>query len=166
MKNVLTSPSGMKATGVGPKIILVTLPFVAAGIVLHTYLPEYSRFSSVYPAVLIRTGMALTGVGASFYLAAMVQFIQGFASGKLLTSGAFGLSRNPIYASWIVFLLPGISLIFNNWWFLCSAVAMMLAFQKYIRYEEQILQEVFGKRYVEYSRRVGRIGFFPVSLFV
>jgi hypothetical protein len=83
MKNVLTSPSGMKATGVGPKIILVTLPFVAAGIVLHTYLPEYSRFSSVYPAVLIRTGMALTGVGASFYLAAMVQFLQDLPPANL-----------------------------------------------------------------------------------
>ena len=166
MKNVLTSPSGMKATGVGPKIILVTLPFVAAGIVLHTYLPEYARYSSVYPAVLVRIGMALTGLGAAFFLVAMLQFIQGFASGKLITGGVFGFSRNPIYASWIVFLLPGISLIFNNCWFLCSAVAMLLAFQKYIRYEEQILREVFGKSYQEYSNRVGRIGFFPGSQFV
>lgn len=74
----------------------------------------------------------------------------------LVTSGAFGLSRNPVYLGAATFLV-GVGLATGNWWtvlmaFLAGLVVDKLAIER----EEKALAERYGKRYRDYARRVRR----------
>jgi protein-S-isoprenylcysteine O-methyltransferase Ste14 len=74
----------------------------------------------------------------------------------LLTGGAFGVSRNPLYLG-NTLLLVGISLITGNVWTLLMAVVAALLTQKLvIEREERVLAQQFGKKYRDYAKRVRR----------
>ena len=77
-------------------------------------------------------------------------------STKLVTSGPFRLSRNPIYVGNVLLLLA-LALIFANAWFILFALLTALCIQKFaVEREEQHLLAVFGAEYETYCRRVRR----------
>ena len=77
-------------------------------------------------------------------------------STQVFKDGPFRISRNPIYLA-MVFLLIGIGLTFNSFWFLYSGVviAIMLHYGVIIP-EENYLEKEFGKDYLEYKKSVRR----------
>ena len=77
-------------------------------------------------------------------------------STQVFKDGPFQISRNPIYLA-MVFLLIGIGLTFNSFWFLYSGVviAIMLHYGVIIP-EENYLEKEFGKDYLEYKKSVRR----------
>jgi len=161
MKKKTISPVGLTAGGVGPRIIISALPFLITAIICEIFFPAICRFNPGYPAMLKIPGFVHTGLGLVLYIGAVFQFSRNFPKGKLITSGIYGISRNPIYATWIVFVLPGLSLAFNNWIFLLTDLVFSLAFSLLIRKEESDLESVFGREYIIYKQQVGRIGFIP-----
>jgi protein-S-isoprenylcysteine O-methyltransferase Ste14 len=74
----------------------------------------------------------------------------------LVTTGAFGLSRNPIYLANTLLLIGGGMVSGNPWFFifaiLCAFVIQKLAVER----EEKHLEVRFGKRYRDYAKRVRR----------
>jgi protein-S-isoprenylcysteine O-methyltransferase Ste14 len=162
MKTLFLSPNGLDARGVGPRILQFTIPLIIMGIIAHLLHFQWSVFPWKDSDLMHWSGVLLVILGAATFLCAIIHFALKFPSGKLITNGVFGLSRNPIYASWMVMLLPGLSLLLNNWFFMAAAVTMYGAFQYLIVKEEQTLAEVFGKEYEDYRIRVGQIGFIPV----
>ncbi len=111
----------------------------------------------------------ISGVGAFFCLAglllllwSLVSFGQSFRVGidtdhpdKLITSGIFAFSRNPIYVAFASILL-GQFLIFSNWILLVYIGAAIWLFHRQILREEDYLKEHYGKEYLEYCQRVKR----------
>ena len=78
------------------------------------------------------------------------------ASEHLVTTGAFSLTRNPIYLG-NTLLMIGIGLITGIAWFLPLAfVAAFLTQKLAIEREEKHLEARFGKRYRDYAKRVRR----------
>jgi len=75
-------------------------------------------------------------VGAGIYITSMVQFMMDFPKGKLITRGVYRLSRNPLYSSWILLILPGLALVCNNWFFLLAAFSMYISLIVLIKEEE------------------------------
>ncbi|MBZ9732392.1 isoprenylcysteine carboxylmethyltransferase family protein [Mesorhizobium sp. CA18] len=74
----------------------------------------------------------------------------------LVTSGPFGVTRNPMYLA-NTLLLIGVALITGIAWFLLFAFLAAFATQKLaIEKEEKILAEKFGKKYRDYAKRVRR----------
>jgi protein-S-isoprenylcysteine O-methyltransferase Ste14 len=74
----------------------------------------------------------------------------------LLTKGAFGISRNPIYLS-ATLLMIGLALALGNLWFVVLAfVAGFTTGKVAIRSEEKRLALRFGKKYHDYAKRVRR----------
>lgn len=74
----------------------------------------------------------------------------------LLTRGAFGISRNPIYLSATLFMI-GLALALGNPWFVALALAAGFITSKVaIEGEEKRLAARFGKKYHDYARRVRR----------
>lgn len=53
----------------------------------------------------------------------------------------------PIYGSFIVFVIPGISLVLNYWPILLTSVVMFVALRIFIHDEDDALQEKLGKQY-------------------
>jgi protein-S-isoprenylcysteine O-methyltransferase Ste14 len=75
--------------------------------------------------------------------------------GDLVTTGAFALSRNPIYTAFAL-VLTGISLVFPNWIILIYLVLAIWLFNRQVRREEASLQRIYGEKYRNYCKRVRR----------
>ena len=74
----------------------------------------------------------------------------------LVTSGPFGVTRNPMYLA-NTLLLIGVAFITGIAWFLLFAFIAAFATQKLaIENEEKILAAKFGKKYRDYAKRVRR----------
>ncbi|TPI15977.1 isoprenylcysteine carboxylmethyltransferase family protein [Mesorhizobium sp. B4-1-3] len=75
---------------------------------------------------------------------------------RLVTSGPFGITRNPMYLA-NTLLLIGVAFITGIGWFLLFAFLAAFATQKLaIEKEEKILAAKFGKKYRDYAKRVRR----------
>jgi protein-S-isoprenylcysteine O-methyltransferase Ste14 len=87
----------------------------------------------------------------------VIQLLTGFPKGKLITTGAYGLCRNPIYSSFILFVLPAISLLTLTWVYAAVSLFMLLWVILFIGKEEKQLAAAFGKEYDDYKSRVDRV---------
>lgn len=77
-------------------------------------------------------------------------------SSRLVTTGAFSLSRNPIYLANTLLMLA-IAMISGILWFVPLALVAAFLTQKLaIEREEKHLGARFGKKYVDYAKRVRR----------
>ena len=161
MNRKLNSPFVLYPKFVGPKIIKSMLPFLLAGILLGFFFPKVSSFPFYQVKILKPVGWIFICLGIIVYFTALIQFIRGFQSGKLITNGVYSLSRNPIYSSWILLILPGIAMASNNWVFLSGALVMYISLRLSIDGEEQELEKIFGKYYLQYKSEVNRVFFIP-----
>ena len=75
---------------------------------------------------------------------------------KILDTGFYGYSRNPIYLAMILIYL-GVSCLFNSIWFLpfLPLCLLIINFGVILR-EEKYLENKFGADYLNYKNRVGR----------
>ena len=107
-------------------------------------------------------GVFLCLAGLLLLLWSLVSFGQSFRVGidtqhpdKLITSGVFAFSRNPIYVAFALILL-GQFLIFPNWILLVYMVAGIWLFHRQVLREEDYLKKHYGREYLEYCDRVRR----------
>lgn len=131
-------------------------------------------FSNAFDWFPVRSGQVFephvsAWIGALFCLAglivlawSLISFGQSFRVGidiqapdKLITSGVFAYTRNPIYVAFASILL-GQFLIFPHWLMLIYLVAGFWLFRRQILREEGFLKAHYGAEYVRYSQRVRR----------
>jgi protein-S-isoprenylcysteine O-methyltransferase Ste14 len=78
------------------------------------------------------------------------------ASDHLVMDGPFSFTRNPIYFG-NTLLMIGIGMVSGSLWFIALALIAAFATQKLaIEREEKHLQSRFGKKYIDYTKRVRR----------
>ena len=156
MISILKKQNDMSIVGQGGKIILFVLPSLIAAILVHAYLPRIAALpesiSFIKPVgyVLLIPGLVLWG-------AAVVQLMTGFSKGKLVTTGAYGIVRNPIYSSVTFFILPAVALITLTWVYIVASVFLYVGVMIFIGPEEKQLTKAFGKQYEDYMARVDRL---------
>jgi len=156
MINILKKQNGMNIVGQGGKIILFMLPSLIAALWIHRYLPQIavlpSGFSFIQPVgyLLLLPGLILWGAG-------VIQLLTGFSKGKLVTTGAYGVVRNPIYSSVMFFILPAVALMTLTWVYLVVSVFLYVGVMIFIGMEEKQLKQAFGKEYEQYLARVDRL---------
>jgi len=156
MINILKKQNGMSIVGQGGKIILFMLPSLIAAILVHTYLPhiaalpESIRFIKPVGYLLLPLGLILWGF-------AVIQLMAGFSKGKLVTTGAYGIVRNPIYSSVTFFILPAVALLTLTWVYFVPSVFLYVGVMIFIGEEEKQLTKAFGKEYEDYIARVDRL---------
>lgn len=104
--------------------------------------------------------LCLAGLGLVWW--SLVSFGKSFRLGidtehpdRLITSGAFAHSRNPIYTAFGLILL-GQFLIFPNWLLLVYLFAGIWLFNRQVLREEAYLKEHYGAEYLAYCQRVRR----------
>jgi protein-S-isoprenylcysteine O-methyltransferase Ste14 len=156
MLKIIKAANGMNIAGQGPKVMLFTLPFAILAVILHWYGGHAAMlpFSLAFAQTI---GIIFLILGGVQWLTAIAQLLHGFPKGKLVTTGAYGICRNPIYSSFIVFILPAISLLTWTWVYLAVALVMWVGVVIFIRKEEEDLYRIFGIEYAQYKARVGRI---------
>lgn len=106
--------------------------------------------------VLIVLGVALAAHGSRVFAKAGTN-IQTFDDPDvLITDGIFRYSRNPMYVGFVVALL-GIAVVLGKVSpFLVVAGFVVITDRWYIAFEEAVMAETFGERYVEYRRQTRR----------
>ena len=76
-------------------------------------------------------------------------------AGELVTSGAFAISRNPLYVTFFM-MLCGVFLVFPAWIFFVYMLAGFWLIDRQVCREENVLRELFGEEYDTYCVRVRR----------
>ena len=149
--------------GIGPKLALITLPYILLSILVTQRDPQFLKLNLADTEWTTVAGYTLIGIGFLFYVTTIVVFLNDFKKGVLVTRGTFSLCRNPIYASFIVFFIPGLALVFQSGMILSVALVLYLNFKISIHGENKVLQREFGEVYEEYRKNVNEIIPFPVS---
>jgi len=140
--------------GAGPKIMApLFVTFAITAWISYVYRPTFD-----YPLVPAEWTLALGAlflvIGVPFWLLATGMFLISWFGGRLETRGPFAVMFNPIYGGWIVFIIPGISLVLNWWPILLTSVVMFAAQRLFIREEYEYLRQKFGRQYEEYRKKV------------
>ena len=102
-------------------------------------------------------GYLLLIPGVALWGAAVVQLMIGFPKGHLVTTGAYGIVRNPIYSSVTFFVLPAVALMTLSWVYLVPSLFLYIGVWMFIGREEEKLTNAFGKEYQDYVARVDRL---------
>ena len=147
--------------GVGPSIMVSAGAYAAiAG--LATWLwPQFCFVTAVPYSVSLVAGAGLLLVGVPMLLVAARAATLAYNSDKLATTGIFGLTRNPIYSVWIVFVIPGLVLLSRSWALFLTPVVAYLVFKARIGRENEYLERHFGEDYRKYKAQVNELVPFP-----
>ena len=93
-------------------------------------------------------------IGLPMLVVAVVSVKGAYKKDELATTGIFGVVRNPIYAAWIVFNIPGLVLLLRSWPMFFAPFLAYGLFKMLVGKEEKYLEERFGQAYLEYKARV------------
>ena len=156
MINILKKQHEMSIVGQGGKVILFMLPALIAALWAHVNFPQIAvlpkSISFIKPLAYV-----LLPLGIALWASAVIQLMVGFSKGKLVTTGAYGVVRNPIYSSVTFFILPAIALLTLTWVYLVVSVFLYVGVMIFISTEEKHLTKVFGKKYEDYISNVDRL---------
>jgi protein-S-isoprenylcysteine O-methyltransferase Ste14 len=124
--------------------------------------PVVSRQRSFSSAIASSAGAILCLAGLILFLLSLISFGRSFRVGidpdypdKLVTTGIFALSRNPIYVAFGIVLL-GQFLLFSNWILFIYLLTAVCLFHRQVLLEEEFLKQHYGQEYLAYCARVRR----------
>ena len=157
--------TSMTLFGCGPKLALLCLPYIILSLVVMYIYHEFfdlKFLDNIYARV---SGYVWLVIGIVFWIYSAVYFLKYFKPGQLITNGPFGLCRNPIYSSIIVFIIPSLALIFHSGLTFSISLVLYIGFKISIHGETNVLRRIFGEEYDKYEKSVNEIIPFPGNLF-
>jgi len=141
--------------------VVFGIPFLAA-IVLQLAVPLSLPRGFLTPAIIL-AGATLIIVGTTLVVLARREFAKhgqptdpGHPTSKIVTTGVFAVSRNPLYLGGVC-VLVGIALAVNLPWVLVLLLPALIACHYVlITPEERYLAVKFGEEYARYTTTVHR----------
>ncbi|MHB1326567.1 MAG: methyltransferase family protein [Gemmatimonadales bacterium] len=141
--------------------VVLGVPLLAA--IALQFLVPVSFPGSQYRMVVLVVGVAVMLGGLMVLSAARRELGRyrqptdpGHPTSRLVTTGIFGISRNPIYLGAVVFLI-GLALVASlTWMLLLLPLAIVACHLLLILPEERYLADTFGTEYARYAGTVGR----------
>jgi len=164
----MTRASGTRGRrGVGSTRVLavvLAIPYFFGVILYATFpdsilrlwipLPDWFRFLSLLVAVM-GTAMSVWGLrvlGENW--APSLSEVR--KQSTLITTGPYGIVRNPIYLGVLV-LIPCLAIVASNWLLLAPGIILCLLLYSQVSGEEVTLIEHFGDAYCEYMMQTPRL---------
>jgi protein-S-isoprenylcysteine O-methyltransferase Ste14 len=131
-------------------------------VLAHAFGPPKIGFEWLNSAFVAWVGVTACILGILLFIYALFSFGKSLRvgldeehPGELVTTGAFAISRNPLYSAFGL-ALTGLFLIIPNWTTLIYLIGGIWLFNRQIRLEERSLTKIYGEKYMEYSKRVRR----------
>lgn len=125
-------------------------------------LPTVSAEVAFDSEIVSWVGALFCLVGLLLFFWSLVSFGRSFRVGidtdrpdRLITTGAFAFSRNPMYVAFAIVLI-GQFMIFPNWILLAYLAAGVWLFHRQVLREEAYLKSHYGLEYSDYCHRVRR----------
>ena len=142
--------------------VIFGIPLVAC-IMLQLLVPLSPSVSQALSSILVVSGITLALAGIALIVAARREFAAhrqptdpGHATSKIMNTGIFRISRNPMYVGALL-VFSGIGFAVKSIWFLVMIVPVAVACSLIlIRPEERYLSSKFGAGYLNYRASVNR----------
>jgi len=157
--------TSMTLGGIGPKLMLMCLPYIILAISVGYKYPEFLNIAFLNHVVFKNVGLFWLVVGFAFWISSVIIFLTDFKKGKLITRGTFRWCRNPVYASMIIFILPAVALIYHSGLIASIVLVFYIGFKISIHGENIMLERTFGSEYEIYKQSVNEILPFPRFIF-
>lgn len=140
-----------------PPIIFILA--VLLSVFFNTYLPIIKVFPDLYVSIgLFAIGVSLLFllIGYIHFIVKHTTFIHGRTPRRLIMTGLYAYSRNPLYLSLTVFLI-GLSILLGGLTaFVGPLIFVLIINSLVIPKEERTLENVFKEEYKNYKKRVPR----------
>ena len=147
----------MTLLGVGPKIGLISVVYLIVSGLLTCLYPEFFVIRKVPYAIFVVIGLILLLLGLPMLIISGRAVTTGVRKSELVTTGIYAVVHNPIYAAWILFIAPGILVLFKSWLMLLTPIVAYISFKVFIGEEYQYLRNHFGQTYLEYEASVNEL---------
>ncbi|HXT01324.1 MAG TPA: isoprenylcysteine carboxylmethyltransferase family protein [Elusimicrobiota bacterium] len=138
---------------------LIALLSILFGAVLNWFRPAPMVSESLrWPlgALLILGGVGIAVSCSRLFKKAQTNIAPSKTTSHIVTTGVYGLSRNPIYLSFVI-VGVGIAFAVNSLWIALVQIPVVLLIRKFvIANEEHYLESKFGDEYRSYKRNVRR----------
>ena len=144
----------MKITGVAPLIAVPTFIYLIITAVISYFTKPFFSIIENDTAVLMYLGLALIIPGVIMVAACGRRLLKSFDKNKLMTDGLYKFFRDPMYVAYLIFVIPGICLLFNSWLVLTSVLLNYVLYYNFIKREHKYLEEKFGQEYKDYLEKV------------
>ncbi len=154
----------MSRWGIGPMFAALSILYGLVSIVISLYYHPLFKIGFIQGQTLLIAGIVLIVIGIPFFIISVIALTKAYNSDKLITGSVYRCCRHPLYASWIVFIVPGAALIFNSWICLTTPIFMYFLARILVKKEEIYLENRFGAEYLKYKNKVPCI--LPYGLFL
>ena len=99
--------------GVAPLIAIPTFLYLILAVVISLTETKIFTISTNHYFVLAAIGIVLITGGVLMVISCGRKLLKSFNSDLLMTDGLYRIFRNPMYASYLLLIIPGICLLFN-----------------------------------------------------
>ena len=144
----------MKITGAAPMIAVPTFLYLILTILITYFYEGIFKITSQSNTIIVTSGAVLIISGAVIVASCGRKLLKTFDKGILITDGLYKFFRNPMYAAYLILIIPGISLLFNSWLALTTVILNYVLFSFMVEREYQYLRDKFGKEYEDYLAKV------------
>lgn len=139
--------------GSGDKIMLFTLPFLVAGLILNFLFPRF--FSVGGPSEPLKViSVIILIFGIIIWLWSVVLILLKVPKHELITYGPYALNKHPIFNGVAFLVLPWLGFLFNSWLGVVIGMVLYFGSRRYSPKEEALLAETFGPVWDEYVKKV------------
>lgn len=146
----------MSRWGIGPKTFAPSLIYTLAAWAATSQWPG-AFLVRWLPDAVGTVGVVLTAAGLLMWIVGVVTVMVAYNRDQLVTSGVFALVRHPVYAAWITLIFPGLALLIRSWPMFITPLIAYAIFRRFIRREDEYLEQRFGQAYLDYRRRVNQV---------
>lgn len=141
-----------------PPPLLFVVGFAVA-LVVDRWLPLRLSGGGVRASVgwgIVALGVLLSGAGLYEFFRAKTTIIPHHPASRLVTTGAYRFSRNPMYGG-LTLVYFGIAMVMGTLWpVVVLPVVLWTLYRMVVRREEAYLSQKFGEAYESYRQRVRR----------
>lgn len=140
--------------GIGPKFALPSLLYGIFGAYLTYKYPEHLRIAVAPSWATVACGTGILVAGIVIYAMSLRLLNENMKRGCLVTTGPYGVVRHPVYAAWILLIVPGLALVFGSWPLVTAPAVCYASFKIFIHEEEDALESMFDNAYTGYRSNV------------
>ena len=124
---------------------------------LHYYIFPTLTFTLFSKWVNIALGTVFIGAGIPLFIISGHMVHRHIDEGRLCTTGVYAYFRHPLYAAWVLLIIPGIVIIIGSVVAVSWPIFLYGLFRVFTVEEEEYLRKNFGSQYMKYEEQVNAI---------
>ena len=134
----------------------IALTLLILSWIMGKYLPQFNFGSSKIGILILVLGLSMTFYSFYLFKKNKTPIIPVTKPTFVVMEGVYNFTRNPMYLGVTIALL-GASVYIGNWVSLLSPLIFFIIINAvYIPFEEKLMENLFGKKYLDYKKKVRR----------